>query len=103
MFQVRFGVVLVGPTGGGKTGVYNILKNTLTSLKEQGDTSNPAFQTVHKEILNPKCIRMGELYGEFNPMTQEWTDGLAPTIMRRAVADETEDKKWTVFDGPIDA
>jgi len=102
-FMVRFGVVLCGKTGGAKTSVYTILKNTLTSLKEQGDTSNPNFQTIHTEILNPKCIRMGELYGEFNPMTQEWTDGLAPTIMRRHVADESEDKKWTVWDGPIDA
>jgi len=46
---------------------------------------------------------MGELYGEFNSLTQEWHDGLASTIMRRAVADDTVDKKWTVFDGPIDA
>jgi dynein heavy chain, axonemal len=60
-------------------------------------------QVVHYEILNPKCITMGELYGEFNPLTQEWHDGLASTLMRRAVADTTDDRKWTVFDGPIDA
>jgi dynein heavy chain, axonemal len=60
-------------------------------------------QRVRYEILNPKCITMGELYGEFNKMTQEWHDGLASTIMRRAVSDDTLDKKWTVFDGPIDA
>ena len=29
--------------------------------------------------------------------------GLASTIMRRAVNDETPVRKWTVFDGPIDA
>jgi dynein heavy chain len=60
-------------------------------------------QNVKFEILNPKCITMGELYGEFNKMTQEWHDGLASTIMRRATLDESADKKWTVFDGPIDA
>jgi dynein heavy chain len=46
---------------------------------------------------------MGELYGEFNELTQEWRDGLASTIIRSCVSDETEDRKWTTFDGPIDA
>lgn len=46
---------------------------------------------------------MGELYGEFNALTQEWHDGLASTIMRESVSDPTEDQNWTVFDGPIDA
>ena len=45
----------------------------------------------------------GELYGEVNMVTQEWRDGLASTIMRRAVNDDTPVRKWTVFDGPIDA
>ena len=26
---------------------------------------------------------MGELYGEFNALTQEWTDGIASTMIRR--------------------
>lgn len=30
--QVRHGLMLVGPTGGGKTSNYNILKSALTSL-----------------------------------------------------------------------
>lgn len=42
---------------------------------------------VKYEVLNPKCITMGELYGEFSALTQEWHDGLASTMMRRAVAD----------------
>jgi dynein heavy chain len=46
---------------------------------------------------------MGELYGEFHPLTQEWHDGLASSIMREFVAEESDDKRWTVFDGPIDA
>lgn len=54
-------------------------------------------------ILNPKCIKMGELYGEVNPFTQEWVDGLASDIMRKAAADEGDERKWIVFDGPVDA
>ncbi|TMW63012.1 hypothetical protein Poli38472_005630 [Pythium oligandrum] len=102
IFNVRFGGTLVGPTGAGKTSCYRTLQSTMTSLRAKG-SKNPVFQTVHARVLNPKCISMGELYGEFNEVTQEWHDGLASTIMREAVADETEEIKWTVFDGPIDA
>ena len=34
--QVRHGVMLVGPTGGGKTACYEILADTLTKLHEDG-------------------------------------------------------------------
>jgi dynein heavy chain len=46
---------------------------------------------------------MGELYGEVNAFTQEWNDGLASEIMRVAASDESNDRKWVVFDGPVDA
>ena len=46
---------------------------------------------------------MEELYGNFDPMTQSWTDGLASTIMREYANMETKDKKWVIFDGPVDA
>ena len=46
---------------------------------------------------------MGELYGEVDFNTQEWFDGLASKIMRAASQDETDDKIWTIFDGPVDA
>lgn len=34
-------------------------------------------------ILNPKSITMGELYGEEDADTQEWSDGLASKILRK--------------------
>ena len=102
IFQVRFGAVLTGTTMSGKTTAYRVLADSMSALREAG-SKNEVFQKVTYKVLNPKCITMGELYGEFNKMTQEWTDGLASTIMREFCGDETEDKKWTVFDGPIDA
>merc|ERR1719174_2317414 len=101
-FNVRFGVMLVGFTMGGKTTIYRTLSRALTKLRKDKDP-NAMFQEVRYDLLNPKCISMGELYGEFNELTQEWTDGLASTLMRNNVADETPDYKWTIFDGPVDA
>lgn len=100
--NVRFGVMLVGPTGGGKTTCYRILRAAMSKLRQAGH-KNQQFQLVHPHVLNPKCIKMGELYGEYNLLTNEWTDGLGSTIIRQCVADTTPDKKWVVFDGPVDA
>jgi dynein heavy chain len=102
IFNIRFGATLVGPAATGKSTIYRILAALMTNLREKGSV-NPAFQKVRFRILNPKSINMGELYGEFNAMTQEWHDGLASSIMREFVAEESDDKRWTVFDGPIDA
>ena len=46
---------------------------------------------------------MGELYGEVNPDTNEWVDGLASSTMREFATQETSDFLWTVFDGPVDS
>lgn len=102
IFNIRFGATLVGPAGTGKTTIYRILAALMTNLRDKG-VKNQQFQRVRYRVLNPKCIKMGELYGEFDPMTQEWHDGLASTIMRDYVAEDSDDKRWTVFDGPIDA
>ena len=100
--NVRFGVMAVGPTGGGKTTVYQSLQGALTKLFNDG-VKNEKYQVTHCYAFNPKCIKMGELYGEYNLMTNEWTDGLGSTLIRNAVADTTLEKKWVVFDGPVDA
>ena len=46
---------------------------------------------------------MGELYGEVNKLTLEWRDGLMAALVRQCVKDTTEDHKWIVCDGPVDA
>jgi hypothetical protein len=33
--------------------------------------------------LNPKCVKLGELYGETDPNTFEWSDGLIATATRK--------------------
>uniref|UniRef100_A0A8B7WIF1 Dynein heavy chain 6, axonemal n=1 Tax=Castor canadensis TaxID=51338 RepID=A0A8B7WIF1_CASCN len=99
---VRHGVMLVGPTGGGKTTVYQVLAETLGNLQKL-DTGNPFYQAVKTYVLNPKSITMGELYGEVNNITLEWKDGLMALSVRAAVNDTSEDHKWIISDGPVDA
>jgi dynein heavy chain len=61
------------------------------------------LQPVHTAVLNPKAVKMGELYGEYNIMTNEWHDGLASSLIRAAVAETSSSRHWVVFDGPVDA
>lgn len=67
-FNVRFGVMLVGPTGSGKTTVWNVLQAVMTYMREQDDP-NQVYQLVKKIVLNPKAISMGEMYGEVNQIS----------------------------------
>ncbi|XP_072373357.1 dynein axonemal heavy chain 6 [Scyliorhinus torazame] len=99
---VRHGVMLVGPTGSGKTTVYQILAETLGTLYNAGE-KDPNYQIVKTYVLNPKSITMGELYGEVNTVTLEWNDGLMAISVRAAVNDESKEHKWIVCDGPVDA
>jgi len=100
--MVRHGVMLVGVTSTGKSTVLNTLAEALTQLKKDGST-DPSHEVVHRHSMNPKAITMGELYGEFNLVSNEWTDGLIASIVRQCVTDESTDKKWVIFDGPVDA
>lgn len=100
--SVRFGVMLVGPTGSGKSSCLKVLSTCLSKLREKNN-KDQRFQKVEMTTINPKCISMGELYGEVNPMTQDWKEGLASSIMRTAASEKTEERKWIVFDGPVDS
>ncbi len=69
---VRHGLMLVGPTGSGKTKVYEVLQGACSLLQGVTSPAGTPFETTHTYILNPKSITMGQLYGEFDIMTHEW-------------------------------
>ncbi len=96
--QVRHGLMIVGPTGGGKTCNYKVLQHAMTALKDDEN-----FERVHTSILNPKSITMGQLYGFVDPQTTEWQDGVLAKLIVDCTKDESMDKHWVMFDGPVDA
>ncbi|XP_069464806.1 dynein axonemal heavy chain 14 [Ambystoma mexicanum] len=89
----RHGVMLVGPSGGGKTTVRRILEKALVILptlpSEASHAAGSLAQNVSKRgkvetfVINPKCVTLGELYGEIDPNTMEWSDGLLASAVRR--------------------
>ncbi|XP_078663939.1 dynein axonemal heavy chain 1-like [Branchiostoma floridae x Branchiostoma belcheri] len=100
---VRHGLMLVGPTCSGKTMCYKTLQAAMTALKGEPAVGGGVYEAVHVNVVNPKSITMGQLYGEFDLLTHEWTDGILSTLVREGTAATDSDKRWYMFDGPVDA
>ena len=100
---VRHGLMVVGPTMAGKSENIKVLSDALTHLKKCGIEGSPYYEKVQHFMMNPKALTMGQLYGEFDPNTREFIDGVLPCLYRQAAEDTSPDRKFVVFDGPVDA
>jgi hypothetical protein len=60
--------MLVGDPFGGKTKVLQVLSKALSLMKEKGVGNE---NRVSYKVINPKSMAMGQLYGQFDPVSHE--------------------------------
>ena len=91
---VRHGIMVIGPTGGGKTEIFTILRKALSVV------NNIPYREAR---LNPKAILASQMYGELDPMSDEWTTGVFAATWTKYNKRENPYNTWIICDGPVDA
>ncbi|GBP07737.1 Dynein heavy chain 3, axonemal [Eumeta japonica] len=100
MMLVWHGFMMVAPPMGGKTQSLAEALRALQLMKPPA--RHKEFGAIYR-IINPKAITMGQLYGCFDPASHEWSDGVLAITFREYAMSITRDRKWILFDGPVDA
>lgn len=102
MLFIHIGIMIVGDSMSGKTTAWQILAETLKDTKIR-EVENFKDCDIFHRIINPKSVTIGQLYGQFDPITQEWCDGVAGKTFRDMVTMSQDMRTWLVFDSSVDS
>ncbi|KAF1778944.1 P-loop containing nucleoside triphosphate hydrolase [Phytophthora cactorum] len=102
MMIVRHGFMVVGMPFSGKTCSWRVLSEVLAHLHQQFPNDS-RYTNVIVSVINPKSVTMGQLYGQFDAVSHEWNDGVLAINYRNLANNPSPDRKWLMFDGPVDA
>lgn len=102
MLLVRHGLMIVGGPMAGKTTAYQVLAESLRAIRADPEATSTEYPANYR-IINPKAITMGQLYGSFDAVSHEWSDGVLAKTFREMVYGATDERYWIIFDGPVDA
>ena len=93
IMKVKHGVIVLGNSVEGKTSLIKTLASTLCELEEEVTTA----------WINPKAVHIDHLYGVSDSLSYDWIDGILSHQIRSYAESTTLNKKWVVFDGPVDS
>lgn len=94
--NISHGLMMVGPSGTGKSQAWQVL---LAALERLDGIEGLSY------VINPKSMDKDALYGTLDPTTREWNDGLFTHILRKIIDNvrgEASKRHWIVFDGDVD-
>ncbi|KAK3093975.1 hypothetical protein FSP39_022394 [Pinctada imbricata] len=94
--QLHHGLMMVGPSGSGKSTAWRVLLKALERLENVEGVAH---------VIDPKSISKEVLYGNLDPNTREWTDGLFTHVLRKIIDNvrgELQKRQWIIFDGDVD-
>ena len=75
----RFNSPLLQPKSLPSPFACRVLAAALGDLASRGEMGE---RRVTTRCLNPKAVALGRLYGEFDPASHEWTDGVLAKAFR---------------------